>query len=40
MRDRARALRAEGLSARDVARTIADEFGAPRNTAYRLAQDA
>jgi 16S rRNA (cytidine1402-2'-O)-methyltransferase len=40
MRDRARALRAEGLSARVVARTIADEFGAPRNTAYRLAQDA
>ncbi|HSJ62354.1 MAG TPA: 16S rRNA (cytidine(1402)-2'-O)-methyltransferase [Gemmatimonadaceae bacterium] len=40
MRDRARALRADGLSTRDVARALADEFGAPRNVAYRAAQDA
>lgn len=40
MRERARALRADGLSARDVARTLAEEFGAPRNVAYRVAQDA
>ena len=40
MRDRARALRADGLSARDVARTLSEEFGAPRNVAYRVAQDA
>jgi 16S rRNA (cytidine1402-2'-O)-methyltransferase len=39
MRERARALRADGLSARDVARTLTEEFGAPRNTAYRVAQD-
>jgi 16S rRNA (cytidine1402-2'-O)-methyltransferase len=39
MRERARALRADGLSARDVARTLAEEFGATRNVAYRVAQD-
>lgn len=37
---RARALRSEGVSARDVARALSEEFGAPRNLAYRLAQDA
>ena len=40
MRERARALRADGLSARDVARTLTAEFGASRNLAYRVAQDA
>lgn len=39
MRERASALRADGLSVRDVARTLTAEFGAPRNVAYRLAQD-
>ena len=37
---RARVLRSEGYSARDVARALAEEFGAARNVAYRLAQDA
>lgn len=40
MLERARALRAEGFSARDVARALSEEFGAPRNVAYRLAQHA
>ena len=40
MRERAQALRAEGLTARDVARAIVSEFGAPRNVAYRVAQEA
>jgi 16S rRNA (cytidine1402-2'-O)-methyltransferase len=39
LRARARALRATGLSARDVAATLARETGAPRNLAYRLAQE-
>lgn len=38
-RARARALRAEGASARDVARVLAREHGVPRNTAYRLAHE-
>jgi hypothetical protein len=40
LRTRARALRAAGLSARDVAATLAREDGAPRNLAYRLAHEA
>lgn len=40
MLERARVLRAEGHSVRDVARALADEFGAARNVAYRTAQDA
>ncbi|MDQ3696924.1 MAG: 16S rRNA (cytidine(1402)-2'-O)-methyltransferase [Gemmatimonadota bacterium] len=40
LRNRARALREAGASVRDVARALADESGAPRNLAYRLAQDA
>jgi 16S rRNA (cytidine1402-2'-O)-methyltransferase len=40
LRTRARALKAAGLSARDVAATLAREDGAPRNLAYRLAQEA
>ena len=39
LRERARALRAEGLSARDVARRLG-EAGAARNLAYRLAHEA
>jgi 16S rRNA (cytidine1402-2'-O)-methyltransferase len=39
LRERARALRAEGLSTRDVAATLARESGAPRNVAYRLASE-
>jgi 16S rRNA (cytidine1402-2'-O)-methyltransferase len=39
-RDRARALRAAGASARDVARTLIDEHGVARNTAYRLAHES
>ncbi|MBK5187973.1 MAG: 16S rRNA (cytidine(1402)-2'-O)-methyltransferase [Gemmatimonadaceae bacterium] len=38
-REKARALRAGGLSARDVARTLVAEQGIARNTAYRLAQE-
>jgi 16S rRNA (cytidine1402-2'-O)-methyltransferase len=38
LRERARALRAEGLSARDVARGLG-EAGAARNLAYRLAHE-
>jgi 16S rRNA (cytidine1402-2'-O)-methyltransferase len=39
LRDRARALRNEGLSARDVARVLSEESRAPRNLAYRLAHE-
>ncbi len=39
LRARAAALRAEGLSARDVASALASELGAPRNLAYRLAHE-
>jgi 16S rRNA (cytidine1402-2'-O)-methyltransferase len=39
LRDRAHALRAEGLSARDVARVLTEESHAPRNLAYRLAHE-
>jgi 16S rRNA (cytidine1402-2'-O)-methyltransferase len=38
--DSARRLRVEGLSVRDTARRLVEEFGAPRNLAYRLARDA
>jgi 16S rRNA (cytidine1402-2'-O)-methyltransferase len=37
---RARGLRGQGLSSRDVARTLTEEFGVARNVAYRVAQDA
>lgn len=33
-------LRAEGLSSRDIARQLHEDFSAPRNLAYRLAQEA
>jgi 16S rRNA (cytidine1402-2'-O)-methyltransferase len=39
LRTRARALRAEGVSARDVVATLVEEMGAPRNLAYRLAHE-
>jgi len=39
LRARAAALRAEGLSARDVVRVLMEDDGAPRNLAYRLAKD-
>lgn len=38
-REKARALRAHGLSARDVARALVAEQGITRNLAYRLAQE-
>lgn len=40
VRERARALRQEGLSARDAAAALVSELGVPRNAAYRLAQEA
>ena len=39
MRERARALRAGGASARDVVTVLTEELGAPRNVAYRLAHE-
>lgn len=39
LRDRAGALRGEGLSAREVMRVLMEDEGAPRNLAYRLAHD-
>jgi 16S rRNA (cytidine1402-2'-O)-methyltransferase len=39
LRVRARSLRGAGLSARDVARVLAEEGNAPRNLAYKLAHE-
>jgi len=39
LRERAAALRARGLSARDVVRVLMEESAAPRNLAYRLAHE-
>ena len=39
LRERARALRAAGASARDVVSVLTGELGAPRNVAYRLAHE-
>ena len=39
LRDRARALRAGGASARDVVAVLTEELGAARNVAYRLAHE-
>ena len=39
LRDRAKALRGQGLSARDVARVLSEETHAPRNLAYRLSHE-
>ncbi|HJU87837.1 MAG TPA: 16S rRNA (cytidine(1402)-2'-O)-methyltransferase [Gemmatimonadaceae bacterium] len=40
LRERARSLRGSGHSARDTARVLVEELGAPRNLAYRLAHEA
>ena len=40
LRERVQALRASGASARDVASSLVDELGAPRNLAYRLAHES
>jgi 16S rRNA (cytidine1402-2'-O)-methyltransferase len=40
LRERAHELRAAGLSVRDTAAELTRRFGAPRNKAYRAAQDA
>jgi 16S rRNA (cytidine1402-2'-O)-methyltransferase len=39
LRARVRALKDQGMSARDIARTLTDTAGAPRNVAYRLAHE-
>lgn len=39
LRERAQLLRAAGATVRDVARTLVAETGAPRNLAYRIAQE-
>ncbi len=39
VRDRAAALRAEGLSARDVTRVLMESLHVPRNLAYRVAHE-
>ena len=39
LRERARELRGQGLSARDVARVLTEESRTPRNLAYRLAHE-
>lgn len=39
LRERAKALRDSGLSARDVVRVLIEESNAPRNLAYRLAHE-
>lgn len=40
LRDSAQALRQGGATTREIVRVLVDEHGAPRNLAYRLAQDA
>lgn len=40
LRDSARALRREGATTREIVRSLVERHGAPRNLAYRLAQDA
>ncbi|HVE77768.1 MAG TPA: 16S rRNA (cytidine(1402)-2'-O)-methyltransferase [Gemmatimonadaceae bacterium] len=40
LREQARALRAEGLAAREVSAALVERFGAPRNLAYRLAHES
>ena len=39
LRERVQSLRAEGLSAREVARVLTEDARAPRNLAYRLAHE-
>ena len=38
--DAARTLRGEGATTREIVRSLVDRHGAPRNLAYKLAQDA
>ena len=40
LREAARTLRGEGATTKEIVRALAERFGAPRNLAYRLAQDA
>ena len=40
LRERVQALRASGASARDIASSLVEELGAPRNLAYRLAHES
>jgi 16S rRNA (cytidine1402-2'-O)-methyltransferase len=40
LRDSARTLRLGGATTREIVRELVDRHGAPRNLAYRLAQDA
>lgn len=40
LREQVQTLRERGASARDIARTLADDHGVPRNTAYRLAHES
>jgi 16S rRNA (cytidine1402-2'-O)-methyltransferase len=40
LRERVQALRASGASARDIASSLVDDLGAPRNLAYRLAHES
>ena len=39
LRARVAELREQGVASRDIARTLSDEMGAPRNLAYRLAHE-
>jgi 16S rRNA (cytidine1402-2'-O)-methyltransferase len=39
VRNRARGLRTEGMSVRDVTAVLVEEFGVPRNEAYRVARE-
>ncbi|MCC6929268.1 MAG: 16S rRNA (cytidine(1402)-2'-O)-methyltransferase [Gemmatimonadaceae bacterium] len=40
LRETARVLRREGATTKEIVRALADRYAAPRNLAYRLAQDA
>lgn len=40
LRESAHALRREGATTREIVRSLVERYGAPRNLAYRLAQDA
>jgi 16S rRNA (cytidine1402-2'-O)-methyltransferase len=40
VRERVRALRADGMSTRDIAALVAEELGVPKRLAYRLAQES
>jgi 16S rRNA (cytidine1402-2'-O)-methyltransferase len=40
LRESAQALRQSGATTREIARSLVERYGAPRNLAYRVAQDA